>query len=121
MGSSRREGGRRANEIQREALLQRPFYLSVKEVTNSEFRQFLANHASKPFNGNELNKDEQPVADVGWATAATYCNWLSRARRITAILPDKIWRSSRDQPRRDRLPVANGSRVGMGRKSAPQR
>ena len=78
MGSSRREGGRRANEIQREALLQRPFYLSVKEVTNSEFRQFLANHASKPFNGNELNKDEQPVADVGWATAATYCNWLSR-------------------------------------------
>ena len=78
LGSPRREGGRRANEIQREVLLQRPFYLSVKEVTNSGFRQFLANHASKPFNGNELNKDEQPVADLSWETAATYCNWLSR-------------------------------------------
>ena len=78
LGSSRRESGRRANEIQREAMLQRPFYLSVKEVTNGEFRQFLANHASKPFNGNELNKDEQPVSDISWETAATYCNWLSR-------------------------------------------
>jgi formylglycine-generating enzyme required for sulfatase activity len=78
MGSSRRESGRRANEVQREVTLNRPFYLSMKEVTNDEFRKFLASHESKPFESNELNKDEQPVADIGWELAATYCNWLSR-------------------------------------------
>lgn len=78
LGSSRRESARRANEIQREAVLVRPFYLSLKEVTNSEFRKFLANHESQPFSGHDLNKDELPVSSVSWATAATYCNWLSR-------------------------------------------
>lgn len=78
MGSPRRDGARRANEIQREVVLARPFYLSVKEVTNGEFRQFLANHVSKPFNGNDLDKDELPVSGVAWSTAATYCNWMSR-------------------------------------------
>ncbi|MCZ6892631.1 MAG: PEGA domain-containing protein [Gammaproteobacteria bacterium] len=78
MGSSRRESGRRANEVQREVTLKRPFYLSIKEVTNGEFRKFLASHQSKPFEKNELNKKEQPVADISWELAATYCNWLSR-------------------------------------------
>ena len=46
MGSSRREQGRRSNETLRNIKLQRPFYMGVREVTNKEFRQFLADHNS---------------------------------------------------------------------------
>lgn len=90
MGSPRRESGRRANEGQREVSLRRPFYLARKEVSNGEFRQFLANHTSEPFRGNELNSDEQPVANVGWVTAVTYCNWLSRRDSLTPFYQIKF-------------------------------
>lgn len=78
MGSSRREPSRRANETLHSATLARPFYLATKEVTNSQFRQFLANHVSKTDNGQDINGDKQPVANVSWNTAAMFCNWLSR-------------------------------------------
>ena len=78
MGSSRRDPARRPNEVLRAANLQRPFYLSVKEITNGEFRQFLANHVSQTDIGQNINDDRQPVTNVSWNTAALYCNWLSR-------------------------------------------
>src|SRR5262249_21390866 len=37
MGSSRREPGRRANEVMHDVTLTRPFYLSTTEVTNAQF------------------------------------------------------------------------------------
>jgi formylglycine-generating enzyme required for sulfatase activity/archaellum component FlaG (FlaF/FlaG flagellin family) len=78
MGASRRDSARRANETLRAASLKRPFYLATKEVTNGQFRRFLANHNSKSSNGQNLNDDNQPVANVSWNTAAIFCNWLSR-------------------------------------------
>lgn len=78
MGASRRDPARQANESLRSATLQRPFYLSVKEVSNGEFRQFLANHVSRTDSGQDINDDKQPVVNVSWNTAALYCNWLSR-------------------------------------------
>ena len=78
MGTSRRDLGRRANEVQRHTLLKRPFYLAIKEVTNEQFRQFLSTHESAAFNGNNLNADEQPVSRLSWTQAVLYCSWLSR-------------------------------------------
>ncbi len=78
MGSSRRDPGRRANEVLHEVKLIRPFYFGVKEVTNGEFRRFLANHSAKPINGVDVNGDKHPVVSVGWESAALFCNWLSR-------------------------------------------
>ncbi|MGE0483061.1 MAG: PEGA domain-containing protein [Gammaproteobacteria bacterium] len=78
LGSSRREPGHRANEVQRPVSLKRPFYLALNEVTNAEFRQFLAAHSSGEFAGQGLDDDRQPVTGVSWETAALYCNWLSR-------------------------------------------
>lgn len=78
MGSSRRDAARRANETQHSATLNRPFYFAVNEVTNGEFRQFLATHESKSKTGQNINEDNQPVANVSWNTAALFCNWLSR-------------------------------------------
>ncbi|TXS89278.1 PEGA domain-containing protein [Parahaliea maris] len=78
MGASRRESGRRANEVLRPVALQRMFYLQTTEVTNAQFRQFQANHNSGQVEGNSLNQEHQPVVAVSWQQAAQFCNWLSR-------------------------------------------
>ena len=78
MGASRRESGRRANEVLRPVALQRMFYLQTTEVTNAQFRQFQAEHNSGQVESNSLNREHQPVAQVSWQQAAQFCNWLSR-------------------------------------------
>jgi formylglycine-generating enzyme required for sulfatase activity len=77
MGSSRREQGRRTNETLRKIKLQRAFYMGVREVTNREFRQYLAGHDSGTFKRQSLNRDDLPVVQVTWEQAALFCNWLS--------------------------------------------
>lgn len=77
MGASRRQPGRRANETLRDVSMQRLFYLGTREVSNAEFKAFMANHDSGSFEDYELHKDDQPVVNVGWNAAAAYCNWLS--------------------------------------------
>jgi len=82
MGASRREPGRRANEVLHTVKLTRPFYLAVKEVTNREFRAFRSGHRSGQAGGHSLDGEEQPVVNVTWEQAALYCNWLSRAEGL---------------------------------------
>ncbi len=77
MGSSRREQGRRTNETLRNINLQRPFYMGLKEVTNRQFKQFLASHNSGAFNGQPLSQEDHPVVQITWQQAALFCNWLS--------------------------------------------
>ena len=77
MGASRREQGRRSNETLRKVTLQRSFYMGIREVTNKEFRGFLAEHNSGSFKQLSLNRDELPVVQVTWEQAALFCNWLS--------------------------------------------
>ncbi|WP_193164959.1 PEGA domain-containing protein [Microbulbifer hainanensis] len=77
MGSSRREQGRRANEVLRQVALTRPFYIGTTEVTNREFRRFQRMHSSSHVNGVSLDNDNLPVVNVSWTDAALYCNWLS--------------------------------------------
>jgi hypothetical protein len=77
MGASRREQGRRANETARLVELTRPFYLGVKEVSNSEYRRFAAKHSSGAVAGKSLDDASQPVARVTWEDAVRYLNWLS--------------------------------------------
>jgi formylglycine-generating enzyme required for sulfatase activity len=82
MGASRREPGRRANEVLRPVTLTRMFYLGAREVSNAEFRKFRSEHNSGLVEGNTLNRDRQPVASVSWEEAALYCNWLSEQERL---------------------------------------
>ncbi len=77
MGASRREQGRRSNEVLRRVHVNRPFYLAVAEVTNAEFRRFAPNHSSGHFKGQSLDGDRYPVVRIDWEQAARYCNWLS--------------------------------------------
>ena len=77
MGASRREAGRRPNENLREVELERPFYLSYQEVTNSEFRRYDSEHSSGTIQGLTLDNEAQPAVQISWTQAALYCNWLS--------------------------------------------
>ncbi|MDP2562577.1 SUMF1/EgtB/PvdO family nonheme iron enzyme [Psychrobium sp. 1_MG-2023] len=85
MGASRREQGRRANETQRTVILNRAFYLGLKEVTNKEYQQFKRQHSSGHVKGNSLNGPMQPVVNVTWLQAAQYCNWLSQQENLPLV------------------------------------
>ncbi len=78
MGASRRDPGRRANEVLHPVRLERPFYLQTTEVTNAQFRLFQESHNSGQVQGNSLNREQQPAVQVSWQQAAAFCNWLSR-------------------------------------------
>ncbi len=82
LGASRREAGRRANETLRTVELRKPFYLSLNEVTNAEFREMKADHRSGEVQGISLDDDPQPVVNITWEQAAQYCNWLSRKESL---------------------------------------
>jgi formylglycine-generating enzyme required for sulfatase activity len=77
MGSSRREQGRRSNEVLKPVRLSRPFYIGTREVTNREFREFMPSHHSGAFKDQDLNRDDLPAVMVSWEQAALFCNWLS--------------------------------------------
>jgi formylglycine-generating enzyme required for sulfatase activity len=107
MGSSRREQGRRSNEVLREVELSRAFYLGVREVTNAEFRAFMAEHDSGRFGGNSLDDDEQPVVNVSWAEAAEFLNWLSIQDGLQPVYAEGLTGMAAVRPLRNgyRLPT----------------
>ena len=78
MGASRRDPGRRANEVEHPVELKRAFYIATLETTNAQFRQFEATHDSGSIESYSLDRDHQPVAGISWQQAASFCNWLSR-------------------------------------------
>ncbi len=82
MGASRREPGRRANEVIRNIELTRPFYLATTEVSNVEFKQFDTSHSSGRAGEKSLNGDKQPAVTVTWLQAVRYCNWLSKLDQL---------------------------------------
>ena len=77
MGASRRDPGRRANEVEHPVELRRAFYIASTETTNAQFRQFEATHDSGLIESYSLDRDHQPVAGISWQQAASFCNWLS--------------------------------------------
>lgn len=85
MGSSRREQGRRANEVRRNVTLDRPFYLATTEVTNQAFKKFRSEHSSSHASGVTLDLPNQPVVRVSWLDAALFCNWLSTAEGLSSF------------------------------------
>jgi formylglycine-generating enzyme required for sulfatase activity len=98
MGSSRREQGRRSNETLKQVRLTRAFYIGTREVTNREFRQFLATHASGTIQNQDLNADELPAVTVSWEQAALFCNWLSVRESLPPVYVQKDGRVVAAEP-----------------------
>ncbi len=82
MGASRREPGRRANEVMHEVTLTRLFYLATTEVTNAQFKRFAKGHDSGLYEDHKLNTDPQPAVQISWTEAVLYCNWLSQRDKL---------------------------------------
>ncbi|PNU20841.1 hypothetical protein C2E25_05505 [Geothermobacter hydrogeniphilus] len=99
MGASRREAGRRANERQHQVTLKRPFYIAVREVTNQEFRRFMAAHNSGMFRGRSLDGDDHPVVNLSWEDAARFLNWLSKKDGLPPYYREENGRLGAAQPR----------------------
>ena len=77
MGAGRRERGRRSNEIQKDVVLTKAYYLGVHEVTNKQYKAFDVSHDSGVFGRSLLNEEDRPVVNISWDSAVRYCNWLS--------------------------------------------
>jgi formylglycine-generating enzyme required for sulfatase activity len=107
MGSSRREVGRRSNEILRPVRVTRAFYLSAFEVTNAEFRAFRADHDSGTAGEHSLNGDDQPVVNVGWDAVVQYLNWLSVKDGLQPVYEQRggVWAPVRPLRSGYRLPT----------------
>ncbi|MDY6944802.1 MAG: PEGA domain-containing protein [Pseudomonadota bacterium] len=98
MGSPRREPGRRANEAQRNVQFKRPFYVSLTEVTNGQFRKFKSEHRSGIVGQHTLDLDNQPAVGVTWQDAALFCNWLSQQDGLPPAYENKNGRMVAVQP-----------------------
>jgi formylglycine-generating enzyme required for sulfatase activity len=107
MGTSRREQGRRANEVLLPVIITQPYYIGAKEVTNREFRRFRPGHNS----GGELHLslagDSNPVVNLSWEDAVSYCNWLSAEEGLTPAYEKKFerWQPISPTPNGYRLPT----------------
>lgn len=105
MGSSRAEQGRRANEVLVPVTLTRPFLIGVREVTNDEFSKFRPGHDSGSDVHPAIAGGNNPVANVTWADAAEYCNWLSTREGLKPAYEERFgeWTIIR--------PLTNGYRL----------
>ena len=82
MGAGRRERGRRSNEILKDVVLTKAYYLGVHEVTNKQFKSFDPGHDSGVFGRSLLNEDKRPVVNIPWNAAVRFCNWLSQKDQL---------------------------------------
>jgi formylglycine-generating enzyme required for sulfatase activity len=94
------------------AEIQKPFWMSITEISNNQFRQFNPKHDSKVidqqwkdhiFAGYPANEPQMPAIRVSWSEAMEFCNWLSTETGLKATLPTEAqweWaaRAGSDQP-----------------------
>jgi len=83
MGAKRGEAGRRGNEYHHTVELTYAYFLSDKEITNKQYRQYNSAHNSGSDSGQSLNLDNQPVVNISWQEAAKFANWLSHKESLS--------------------------------------
>jgi len=81
------------------------FYLSTKEVSNTQYREFNPRHYSGRYKGINLNAGNQPVANVSWDDARKFTGWLTSENGFNFRLPTEAeWEyAAKANMRRDRF------------------
>jgi formylglycine-generating enzyme required for sulfatase activity len=84
VGSGADEAGRREDEPLQPAVVERPYYLSVTEVTRGQYRAVAGEDAAArvPAGGDDL-----PVTGVSWEEAVDFCKRLSNLTGVPCRLP----------------------------------
>lgn len=77
LGSPANETGRRRNEHQIEVDFSRQFWVSDKEITQTQFTAFLG--------ASQAVKSNLPVTGISWLEAAQYSNWLSQKEGLAVF------------------------------------
>lgn len=93
MGSRRDEEGRDWDEVQQAVRLSRPYYMQIREVTNSVFRRWKPEHDSDFTSWDyTLNGCSQPV-HATWDEVEAFANWLSEedGRRRYRLPTEAEW------------------------------
>ncbi len=86
-GEFDRESSR--TEVRQRVTISRTFYMSDREISVAQFRQFLAVQESDDIatawkNANRSDPaDHHPVQNVKWMEAILFCNWLSMRDGVT--------------------------------------
>jgi len=85
--------------------LTKPYFIGVHEVTNKDFLEFRQGHDSGADIHPSMAGGDNPVANVSWADAVQYCNWLSSREGLTPAYEEKFgeWVTAR--------PLTNGYRL----------
>ena len=142
MGSAQDEPGRRETEgPQHPAVISRPFYLSVTEVTRGQFAAFV--HATQyetraekdgsalAWNGRRLadvegaswqspgfeQTDDHPVVCVTYADATAFCDWLAQrlgGRRSARLPTEAEWEYACRASARTPYPWGRTTSEGQG-------
>ena len=81
MGSPETEKDRFPDEIQHEVTITKPFYMGKYEVTQAQYQAVMGENPST-FNG-----DKNPVENVSWEEAVSFCKKLSEKTGKTVRLP----------------------------------
>lgn len=107
MGASRREQGRRANEVIVPVEITKPYFIGAREVTNAEFQRFRAMHDSGAEVHASLAGNNNPVVNVSWSDAVEYLNWLSAEEGLTPAYEKRFekWEPVKPTPNGYRLPT----------------
>ncbi len=94
LGATRREPGRRSNEIEKSVQLTRAYYLGTHEITNLTYKKFDPSHNSGMLGRSLLGDDDRPVVNVAWERVARFCNWLSAQNSLPAAYEQVggVWR-----------------------------
>jgi len=114
-----------ANEKPHKVTLTRDFYVSDREVTYWQFREFPMNAPEDPTCPDEWKKlgkilggeresfrpvPDRPVQRVNWFEAVAFCNWLSRSEQLTPYY-SLSKTGAGDGWKCDQNPQANGYRL----------
>ena len=107
LGASRREQGRRANEVLVTVMLTNPYFIGAKEVTNNEYLRFRGDHNSGQGLHASLSAGNNPVVNIRWSDAIEYCNWLSAEEGLTPAYAKRFekWETVKPTPNGYRLPT----------------
>lgn len=80
-------------------IIQPPFWMSAREISNEQYRQYAPSHNSGYYTkrhedrgddkGMSLNGSRQPALRVSWKQAVGFCDWLTEKTGEGVSLPDE--------------------------------